>query len=167
MALLHMRSCDGALSANSGFGSRNCMCLVVPEGNLEQRGLDNGLVTFTGSHTIQLCGSMGSRGRSHLSLSGVRLLFLLPLHAFCCQIQPLLVAVLVQHQVLGCRQPTCELHETSQTSVNPLQHGRCCRHMLQHVNCVSYQEQWILIGFSCAFSPDPSLPPQDILRMFQ
>ena len=39
---------------------------------------------------------------THLGLSALRLLFLFPLHALCCQIEPLLVAILVQDQVLGC-----------------------------------------------------------------
>ena len=38
----------------------------------------------------------------YLRLGAFRLLFLLPLHALCRQIEPLLVAILVQDQVLGC-----------------------------------------------------------------
>ncbi len=51
---------------------------------------------------------------THLLLSGVRLFFLLPFHAFRRQIQPLLVSVLIQDLMLGCTAQTESL--TSPTS---------------------------------------------------
>ena len=39
---------------------------------------------------------------THLSFSALGLLLLLPFHTLCCQIEPLLVSILIQDQVLGC-----------------------------------------------------------------
>ena len=61
----------------------------------------------------------------YLSFSALRLLFLLPLHALCCEIQPLLVAVLIQHQVLGC------------TASTPVKEGRSRPYTYQQAYFVS------------------------------